>query len=101
MKLTILQMSLEGTIDTDHTPQAFEGHLTLEQATELARQCGSGYPYCACVACDEDEEAAFYANFANEEKPPMNDDGTVESSSQAHLEVWFHHTESSERAVLN
>lgn len=93
MKFTLVQFALEGLVDDDHPPRVYQGHLDKEQCTKLAAGYGSGYPVCALVECESEEGAAFYANYSNDENPPMNENGTVEYSSQGHLEVWFYHTE--------
>ena len=94
MKLTVIQSAIEGLVDTMiGRPRVYEGHLTKEQCTEIARGFGSGYPTMGFVEDTEDEAVVFYANFSNDENPPMNEDGTIEDANKGDLELWFYHME--------
>ena len=102
MKVTVMQFAYEGSVDSDFPPRVFEGHLDEEQCRKLAVEYGSGYPFCGFVECDPDlgdpihshlgeSKAVFYANYSNDVNPPLDEDGGVERSAQANLEVWFYH----------
>lgn len=92
MKLTIVQFTLEGLVDTDRPPRVFQDHLDKEQCTKLAAGYGSDYPVCALVKC-ENEKATFYANYSNVADCKFDEDGAVNEDDKGHLEVWFYHTE--------
>jgi len=91
MKLTIVQIAMNGSVDPEKCPLVFPSHLSKEQCTRIAREIGDGYPAMALVECDEADIAVFYANFSNMEDPPLNSDWTIEHSSQGELELWFYH----------
>ena len=89
--ITIVVQTLEGLEDGDHPPVAFAGHLDLEQVTKIAREWGSGYPYCRVDPYDDDE-SGFYACFSNEEKPKLDEVGALDPEAKGHLELHFHLT---------
>ena len=98
MKITIVQMALEGLVDSDYPPIAIEGHISLQEAKKIASEFGSEYPTCACV---EGDDSTFYANFSNKTNPKFEGrfgqdskiDDVVSFDDKGHLELWFYHTE--------
>jgi hypothetical protein len=95
--ITVVVLSLSGRVDPEYPPVVYEGHLTHEEAKRVTDEQGGAYAYRSCVVCENDEDAAFYSNFSMDENPPTNDDGAVEYPSQGQLELWFFHSQSSER----
>lgn len=98
-EMTVVQFAIEGLVDDDHPPRVFHGYLDKEQCTKLAREYGCEYPAMALVECAKGERAVFYANYSNEENPPLNADWTIDADYKGHLEVWFYHTVSRDQGI--
>jgi hypothetical protein len=90
MPVTILIVLIEGRADLHFPPQAYDGHLTLEQATEIARSYADGaYPYFSCM---EGDESTWYAEYSNVENPEIVD-GCIADEDLGQLTLRFYHSE--------
>lgn len=91
--ITVVVPMKEGLVYGE--PVVFAGHLNLEEATAIARELGKSYPVCCCVPCSPNEAADFYANYSNEDNPPMEDGVVeiVEIRRHGHLELFFYLTQ--------
>lgn len=94
MPVTILIVLIEGRADSGFEPQVYDGHLTLEQATEIAGRYADGaYPYFHCV---EGDESTWYAEYSNVENPEMVD-GCIADEDLGQLTLRFYHSQTKAR----